>query len=183
MIAEADLLIVRGYQRKEIVMRTTFRYLLATVAALAISGMANAYTYNIVLKASDLLKKGREMIQVGNTEQAREIFTAALDRDLTDWQRARAHNGMCVALIMEEAWTDALDHCNTAIRIVPNNWRFYNNRGNIYLETGEIDMALEEYRRGLAMAPESYVIKRNIELADLRSKDSSAEHPQTMRPT
>lgn len=164
-------------------MRTTFRYLLATVAALAISGMANAYTYNIVLKASDLLKKGREMIQVGNTEQARVIFTAALERDLTDWQRARAHNGMCVALIMEEAWTDALDHCNTAIRIVPNNWRFYNNRGNIYLETGEIDMALEEYRRGLAMAPQSYVIKRNIELASLRSKDSGAEHPQTMRPT
>lgn len=164
-------------------MRYTFRCALAAFCAVALSGVASAYTYSIVLKASELLKSGREMIQIGDTEQARAAFSVALKkRDLTGWQKARAHNGMCVAYIMDEAWSDALEHCNAAIRIVPNNWRFYNNRGNIYLETGEIGMAMEEYERGLAMAPKSYVIRRNMELAEVRAQGVKTDSPQMMRP-
>jgi len=163
-------------------MRNTFRCLVAAGCTLLASSLANAYTYHIVLKTSDLLKKGRELIQTGESVEARQAFTVALKRNLTDWQRARAHNGVCVSYIMEEEWSDALEHCNAAIRIVPNNWRFYNNRGNIYLETGEIARAMEEYRRGLDMAPASLVIKRNMELAEVRATGTNTGRPSMMRP-
>jgi Flp pilus assembly protein TadD len=148
-----------------------------------VSGAASAYTYSIMLKTSDLLKKGRELIQMGDATEARSAFKVALARDLTDRQRARAHNGVCVSFIMEEAWADALEHCNAAIRIVPNNWRFYNNRGNIFLETGDVARALKEYERGLEMAPQSYVIKQNIELAEVRAAGLGNDRPQVTRPT
>lgn len=164
-------------------MRNTFRCLIAAGCSLLASSLANAYTYHIVLKTSDLLKKGRELIQIGESVEARHAFSVALKRQLTDWQRARAHNGVCVSYIMEEGWSDALEHCNAAIRIVPNNWRFYNNRGNIFLETGDIAKAMEEYQRGLEMAPRSLIIKRNMELAEVRATGVNTDRPAMMRPT
>jgi len=163
-------------------MRYTFRSVLAMFCAVMIAGTASAYTYSIVLKASDLLRKGRELIQVGEAVEARKAFSVALERNLTSWQRARVHNGMCVSFIMEEAWSDALEHCDAAIRIVPNNWRFYNNRGNIYLETGDVARAIEEYERGLSMAPRSFIIKRNMELAEVRASGTNTGKPSFTRP-
>ncbi|WP_262692614.1 tetratricopeptide repeat protein [Kordiimonas aestuarii] len=136
----------------------------------------------IILRASENLKRGNELIIRGDAIAAREVYARALRGTLTMQQRARAHNGLCVSYIMEEEWVDALKQCNTAISIAPNNWRFYNNRGNIFLETGEIGRAQEEYARGLELAPSSVVIQRNIELAEGRAQGLKAERPQNTRP-
>ncbi|WP_417451990.1 tetratricopeptide repeat protein [Kordiimonas sp.] len=136
----------------------------------------------IILRASENLRRGNELVIRGDALAAREVYARALRGTLTMLQRARAHNGLCVTYIMEEEWTDALKQCNTAISIAPNNWRFYNNRGNIFLETGEIARAQKEYARGLKLAPSSVVIRRNIELAEGRAQDIKSDRPQTTRP-
>ena len=172
-------------------MRLTYRPILALACLLGVALPASADRsetdsmpkLEIILRASEFLRKGNELVIRGDAVGAREEYARALKGDLTVHQRARAYNGLCVTHIMEEEWSDALKQCNTAIRIAPNNWRFYNNRGNIFLETGEIDRAQEEYARGLELAPNSIVIRNNIKLADGRARGLKVEAPQMTRPT
>lgn len=172
-------------------MRLTYRSMLALACVFGTAFSASADRMasesmpklEIILRASEFLQKGNELVIRGDAIGAREEYERALRGELTMHQRARAYNGLCVTHIMEEEWADALKQCNTAIAIAPNNWRFYNNRGNIFLETGEIGRAQEEYQRGLELAPNSIVIRNNIALADGRARGLKLESPQTTRPT
>jgi len=51
-----------------------------------------------------------------------------------------------------------------------SNWRFYNNRGNIYLGLGKLDMAMENYRRGLRIAPQSKTLATNIAILEQQAQ-------------
>ncbi|GHF13114.1 hypothetical protein GCM10017044_03870 [Kordiimonas sediminis] len=131
---------------------------------------AYAYTYDIVLQPSELINKGNYLVQIGESEQARDLYYRALKSSLSFNQEARVYNSLCATYIMDEDWDDALENCNRAIKMVPNNWRFYNNRGNIYLEIGDVERAMEEYKRGLKLAPQSQTIQYNIALAKTRAE-------------
>lgn len=143
----------------------------ALVASLLWAGLpapASAHVVDVVLAPSSLLTKGNEAITLGNSESARDYYRTALRSRLTDRQRSLAYNGLCVSFIMEERWSEAMAECNRAIRLRPNNWRFYNNRGNIFLEQGDFAKAREEYERGLDIAPQAEVIIRNMSIVELR---------------
>lgn len=168
-----------------------FRPALMAMCALGFASSASAdrpssesaMKFEIVVKASESLARAHDLILVGDSAGARKIYERTLDNNLTTVQRARVHNGLCVTYIMDEEWESAMKHCDTAIRIVPNNWRFYNNRGNIYLETGDYDSAYEQYQEGLRFAPKSMIIQHNIDLADGRRSGSRDDKPQEARPT
>lgn len=129
--------------------------------------------FELKFSSPQLLQKGRALLEEGDSLGAKKIYERALKTDLTGLQTARAHNGLCVAFIMEEIWQTALDHCNKAIRIYPQNWRFYNNRGNIFLETGMLKEAISEYEKGLKFSPKSDIIKNNLSLAQTRLNSHS----------
>ncbi|WP_417456517.1 tetratricopeptide repeat protein [Kordiimonas sp.] len=143
----------------------------------------SAMKFEIVMRASESLARAHDLILTGDSAGARKIYERTLDNNLTTMQLARVHNGLCVTYIMDEEWESAMKHCDNAIRIVPNNWRFYNNRGNIYLETGDFDRAYEQYKEGLRFAPRSMVIQHNIDLADGRRAGNQSGKPQDARPT
>lgn len=139
-------------------------------AALAVlvaqSAAANVYTYE--LRPSAGLDRGTELLQTGNVEDAQRHYMQVLSGNPTPRQAARAYNGLCVSNIMTGEWASALEQCNQAIRVDPANWRYYNNRGNIYLEVGDFAKARAEYKRALDLAPQSITVQRNLELTDYR---------------
>ncbi|WCL54766.1 tetratricopeptide repeat protein [Gimibacter soli] len=140
-------------------------------AAMVWAGLSmpvSAHVIDVVLAPSSLLTKGNEAVTLGNSESARDYYRTALRSNLNDRQRSLAHNGMCVSFIMEERWSEAMVECDRAIRLRPNNWRFYNNRGNIFLEQGDFAKARAEYERGLDIAPEAEIIVRNMLIVELR---------------
>jgi len=127
-----------------------------------------ADTTEIILQPSDLIRRGNEHIKVGQISDARQAYQRALKSNLTISQQANAHNGLCIADIREEIWEGAIGHCDKAIDLVPYNWRYYNNRGNVYLGLGRYQDAMKEYERGLQYAPKSKTIRKNIALAQSR---------------
>ena len=149
------------------------RIMAGLAALLLVTGFysvtASAHVYEILLRPSQLMQKGREHVQVGDSTKAKEYFYTALEHDPSENDMSRIHNGLCVSFIMEENWEDAMKHCNLAIKLRPSNWRFYNNRGNIYLHIGDHEKAIVEYKHGLKLAPSAYVLKRNFKLAELRA--------------
>lgn len=135
-------------------------FLLASHAGVA------SNTFEIVLKPSDLLRQGNAYIEAGEIEKAKVSLTRAIKSNLTSRQLANAHNSLCVAFIKDESWQKAMTHCNAAIKIVPTNWRFHNNKGNIYFGLRRFDLAMKNYERGLRIAPKSTTLATNIEMLE-----------------
>lgn len=140
--------------------------LTSCVIALGVSLPSAANTFEIVLQPSSLLNKANDYLQVGDTEKAKLALERALETNLTDRQLANAHNSLCVAHIKEESWAIAMDHCDTAIKIVPTNWRFHNNLGNVQFGMGNYGKALRSYNKGLKIAPRSTTLATNIEMLE-----------------
>lgn len=137
---------------------------------LAVSTIALADPVEIILQPSDLLRRGNDYIETGDIEEAKKALSRALETNLTVRQRANAHNSMCVANIKEEAWNEAMDHCNAAINLTRANWRFFNNRGNVYLGLGKLGLAMENYQRGLRIAPKSKTLETNIAILEQKAR-------------
>lgn len=125
---------------------------------------AGANTFEIVLQPSELLRQGNSYLSQGDLEKAKQLLGRALESNLTNSQLANVHNSLCVAHIKEEDWFSAMDHCDTAIKKLPTNWRFHNNRGNIYFGLGDYAEALSSYHKGREIAPKSLTIAENIKM-------------------
>lgn len=145
-------------------MKTMIARMLVISACWVFVAPAFADPFEIVLQPSELLRQGNSYLEAGEIDKAKKVLARALNSDLTEKQMANVHNSMCVAHIKEEAWQTALKHCDAAIKIVPTNWRFHNNRGNIHFGMRNYQQAMENYQKGLKIAPKSQTIAANIEM-------------------
>ncbi len=141
--------------------------LIACLTALMITmpQVAVAYTYELVISGSELIKQGKSALRAGRLDAAIRIYNFALNRHISSRDVQRAHNDLCVAYYFKRDFAVAMDHCNTAIELSPNEWVAYNNRANIYLETDRFELALNDYQKGLALSPQSEVLRTNINIA------------------
>lgn len=129
-------------------------------------GVAAGYTYEIELHNSQYVERGRDFLKKGNIKAAIEEYEMGLKGGLGSSDLQDAHNDLCVAYYFLAEYEKAREHCNKAIKLVPNHWVHYNNRANIYLMQGDLVMAKKDYMKALKLHPKSDVIKNNIALAD-----------------
>lgn len=150
---------------------------ITTAAALVLTAPLSANpNHVIVLQPSELIQRGNSLIQAGELDEAKVFLKRALTSGLTERQTANAHNSLCVAFIKEEHWRKAMNHCDAAIELVGYNWRFFNNRGNIYLGLGQPELALREYSQGLKISPNAGTLLSNMRLAENQLASSSSYH-------
>ena len=159
-------------------MFTRFSALTLMVLAFGLVGpktLANAYTYELSVHGSDLVKNGRAALLDGELEKALGYFNAVLENGASERQEASIHADMCVAFYLMRDFPQALEHCNTSISLRPNVWLGYNNRGNVYFEWGQYELARENYERGLRLSPKSSILLRNLTLVDKRLENPVKE--------
>lgn len=159
------------------------RKILVGCLLVGLSHTVSADVVEIILQPSDLIRRGNSYIESGEIEKAKETLSRALKSSLTQGQRANAHNSLCVANIKEEAWSQAMRQCDAAIKIVPTNWRFFNNRGNIYLGLGQLDLARENYQRGLRIAPKSRTLATNVAILEKYAQRMKPRYIKYEKPT
>lgn len=85
--------------------------------------------------------------------------------DLPPTFNAYVWNNMCVAYAQITRFEMALESCDRALKFDSNDWRFLNNRGNALLGMGRADEAINDYTTALEEAPESRILKDNLEIA------------------
>lgn len=128
--------------------------------------VAAGYTYEIELRNSQYVERGRDFLKKGNIKAAIVQYERGLRGGLGRTDLKDTHNDLCVAYYFLAEYQKALDHCNNAIKLVPNHWVHYNNRANIYLMQGDLELAKKDYTKALKLHPKSDVIEKNIALAD-----------------
>jgi len=118
------------------------------------------------------------LIQQGKKERAvkkARDYAASLEnaRDAeTKQRRYHALSALCAALTSTGELNEAIDTCSQAIALYPTRWQALNNRGTAYFVSGQIDLALTDYRKALNQVGISEavtdLIQHNIRLAEAK---------------
>lgn len=139
--------------------------LVVAMGGLSVAPSAEAYTYELIVKKSALIKKGRALLYKGQLDQAASLYERALETNLSSEDKHNVNNDLCVTYFFKREFEKALERCDAAIASAPNRWKPYNNRGNVYLEKGDLARAVADYDKGLKLLPSSEVLTANRKLA------------------
>ncbi len=125
----------------------------------------------------------RLLLQDGKKERAVEkarAYVAGLKNvDGAEAQQRRYYglNALCAALTSTGELKEAIDTCSQAIRLIPSRWQAFNNRGTAYYISGQIDLALKDFREALSQVQGAEavtdIIQHNIRLAEGKKTGSN----------
>ena len=86
-------------------------------------------------------------------------------------------NALCAALTSTGELNEAIDTCSQAIALYPTRWLALNSRGTAYYVSGQIDLALMDYRKALSQKGVSEavtnLIQHNIRLAEAKKSNTN----------
>ena len=82
--------------------------------------------------------------------------------DISVMNLPAAYNNLCIGLTGQHKFQEAFDACNHAVDLQPREWKFYNNRANIYFFLGQYDRALAEYYKAMTFSHGDTVLMTNI---------------------
>jgi Flp pilus assembly protein TadD len=123
------------------------------------------------------------LIQEGKKEPAVEKARDYVER-LENGRGAQAKqrryyglNALCAALTSTGELNEAIDTCSQAIALYPTRWMALNSRGTAYYVSGQIDLALTDYRKALSQVKASKavtdLIQHNIRLAEAKKSNTN----------
>ena len=125
----------------------------------------------------------RLLLQAGKKERAVEkarAYVASLENVGGAEARQRRYyglNALCAALTSTGELNEAIDTCSRAIKLYPTRWQALNTRGTAYYVSGQIDLALRDYRQALSQVKESEtrtdLIQHNIRLAEAKKSNTN----------
>lgn len=99
------------------------------------------------------LQEGAQQLLRGNGELGVELTL----RGMKVAQGAREHeaalSNLCAGYIMLKQYGEALKYCELLLARNDENWRGYNNRAVIYINTGQYDKAHSDLVRGEELNP------------------------------
>lgn len=133
--------------------------------------------------ASGWVNEGARAVDRGDFVKGYQLSKKALEsKELSPKNTAAALNNLCIALTGLKRTGEAMEACNHAIRLEPGRWSFYNNRANVYFWMGELDRAMTEYTKALAIRPEEEVLQNNIAIivrtqVEQRRKNRAMQNP------
>jgi tetratricopeptide (TPR) repeat protein len=123
-----------------------------------------------------LLKEGKKERAV---EKARDYVESLENVNGVEAKQRRYYglNALCAALTSTGELNEAIDTCSQAIALYPTSWLALNSRGTAYYVSGQIDLALKDYRKALsqggASEAEVNLIQHNISLAEAKKSNTN----------
>jgi tetratricopeptide (TPR) repeat protein len=122
---------------------------------------------NTVLGATNpALADGSLALQSGRIEEGLRLTLEGLKAASAPADFAAGHSNACAGLVLLMRLDEALEHCNQAILLDAGNWHAYNNRAAIYAAKGLYDLAIQDLKTGLALAPRSATLHTSLDIVE-----------------
>lgn len=125
--------------------------------------------------APDDLKKIRKLLGEGRSKEAVKAsydFLEMLKQSRSD-DNVKTYfglNALCVSHTSNKSTGDAIAACDKAVRIFPDKWQAYNNRGTAHYIRGDFRKAAEDYGLAIEFSQGSdnarNILRHNVELAE-----------------
>ena len=136
-----------------------------------------------VFGADPNLSDGALALRLGNFEEGIRLTLEGLRSPAGTAHsirtRSSAHNNLCAGYVMGGKFQEALEHCNEALRLKPNNWHAYSNRAVLHTLTGSLSKAAEDIEQGKRINPDAKRLREAEEFLNARR----AARDQTVRQT
>ena len=164
---------------------------LAHVAAVLIAGLATSgavlaaepsQSSTVMGPTNPQLAEGATALDEGRTEEGIRLTLEGLKlpTDLKD--KAAGYSNLCAGYAMLRMWDEALQHCNTAIELDRYNWRSFNNRAAVYAGEGQYDLAVNDIRAGLDIAPNSRTLNESLRIIQQNKRLVGSRSRSAVRP-
>lgn len=137
-------------------MMKSLRTLLPVVIWLAAPPIQAAETGSTsVLGVNESLAAGSRALLLGEYETGVRLTERGLKLVSQRFERARALSNLCAGYTGLRQHEKALEACDAALKLNPQNWRIYNNRSLALLGLGRVVEARQDLAAALEMKPES----------------------------
>lgn len=142
--------------------------ILATTAAAAVAAPAadRSTSTTVIGSINPELAQGATALQEGHADEGVRLTLDGLKWPANQHDRAAAHANLCAGYALLGRMDEALDHCNISIALDQTNWRAFNNRAAVYVAKGLYEQALHDVHTGLALAPDSAMLKQSLRIAN-----------------
>jgi tetratricopeptide (TPR) repeat protein len=132
---------------------------------IALTSPTDAGSSTVIGPSNVALSDGAAALADGRFDEGIRLTLEGLRGPSSIRDQAAGHSNLCAGYASLRRWTDALPHCEEALRLDGQNWRTFNNRAAIRVARGEYDAALEDLRRGLELAPQSDTLQKSLQIA------------------
>lgn len=99
------------------------------------------------------LEDGAKQLLAGHAERGVELTLRGLKAAHGAREEEAALSNLCAGYIMLKNFDEALKYCNMLLARNDRNWRGYNNRAVVYINTGQYDKAHADLLKGEELAP------------------------------
>jgi len=123
------------------------------------------------IPTSSLLTEAEALLREGRVADAKSKIQEELERN--PWN-AEAYNLLGVACVNERDFSGALEALQHALKFAPNSTRTRNSIANVYVAQGKLDLAEQELRTVLRVAPTNRDANYNLGLV-LLAQDAPAK--------
>jgi Tfp pilus assembly protein PilF len=122
--------------------------------------------------ARRLNREGLTHLSQNELDNAADAFERALTEDV---EFGPAHNNLGKVFFLREDWYHAAWEFEYACRLLPNQAEPFNNLGLVHERVGELDRAIESYRKAASIAPKQIEYRANLARALVRRGDRTEE--------
>lgn len=105
------------------------------------------------------LKYGAEALLSGDAERGVELTLRGLEVAHGAREEEAALSNLCAGYIMLQKYDDALKYCDLLLARNDRNWRGYNNRAVVYINTGQYEKAHADLLEGEALNPNARTLR------------------------
>ena len=148
--------------------KTTLKAVLATIAlaCMTTTTMANEaqLQFSVESNATRSIRSGATAFEKGQFAKSASFSNYALKQGLKKSRKTAAFSNLCAALGAQAEYETAMDACNKAIDLAPQNWRALSNRAVIYSLTGNEEKAREDMQAAILLASDEPKLAQNHEI-------------------
>lgn len=109
-----------------------------------------------------LLAYGAKELEAGHVAEGIRLTLEGLKHPSPVRDVAAGHANLCAGYVLTGRYDDALPECDVSIQLDPNNWRAYNNRAAVFSAEGLYELAAQDIKTGLKLAPNSGVLLKSL---------------------
>ncbi len=136
------------------------------VAGMTTSALAadSAPQFSVAKTATRTIASGASAFQKGDFQKSIAFSRYALKQGLKKSRKAVAYSNLCAALGAEGRYDEAVDACDSALKIAPQNWQAFSNRAAVNWLSGDKMQALQDIEAAKTISPEAGEITHNLQV-------------------
>lgn len=131
------------------------------IFALCFASVSNAQTSNdlesglktVIGPRNPDLQEGAELLLAGRATEGIKLTLRGLQIAQGGREKEAALANLCAGYVMLENYDEALKYCDRLLAQNDENWRGYNNRALIHINTGQFEKARRDLVRGEELKP------------------------------